>query len=533
MVDEYQDTNHVQYMITKLLAAVNQNICVVGDDAQSIYAFRGANIQNILNYERDYPEVATFKLEQNYRSTQNIVNAASSLIKHNKNQLKKEVWTSNEEGPKIKVSRSPSDSDEGKRLAQLIFEDKHQLHLPNKAFAVLYRTNAQSRSIEEALRRQNLEYRIYGGISFYQRKEVKDMLAYLRLVVNPQDEEALKRIINYPVRGIGTTTITRLVYLANEHQCSIWDIIRNIEKYPDIGASASKVAQFGILIDSFRTKDPNKNAYDIAVDVAKRAGLLKTLFEDKSPEGVSKYEHLTEFLNSVQEFTEDDENESEKTLPFFLENVALYTDEDRNNDPNRDCISLMSIHASKGLEFPVVHIVGLEENLFPSQMALMNRNEIEEERRLFYVAITRAEQKLYLSFATSRFKHGNLLHCEPSRFLQEIDPKYLDMNTQSMSKSPETSRYHRESVVSSKEPVTKTKIFTTPKAQIPLPPEDPNFIPGDIAALQVGNRVQHQRFGTGTVVEIEGNGDSRKAKVNFDQIGIKTLVLKFAKMRIL
>jgi DNA helicase II / ATP-dependent DNA helicase PcrA len=533
MVDEYQDTNHVQYMITKLLAAVHQNICVVGDDAQSIYAFRGANIQNILNYERDYPEVAIFKLEQNYRSTQNIVNAASSLIKHNKNQLKKEVWTSNEEGTKIKVSRSPSDTDEGKRVAQLIFEDKHQLHLPNKAFAILYRTNAQSRSLEEALRKQNIDYRIYGGISFYQRKEVKDMLAYLRLVVNPQDEEALKRIINYPVRGIGATTITRLVYLANEHQCSIWDIIRNIKNYPDIGASALKVEQFGMLIESFRPKGTDKNAYDIALDVAKRTGLLKTLFEDKSPEGVSKYENITEFLNSVQEFTEDDENESEKTLPFFLENVALYTDEDRTKDPNRDCVSLMSIHASKGLEFPVVHIVGMEENLFPSQMALMNRNEIEEERRLFYVAITRAEQKLYLSFATSRFKHGNLLHCEPSRFLQEIDSQYLDMNIQSMSNPQEQGRHHREPYVSHKEPLSKPKIFTTPRASTPLPPSDPNFVAGDISQLKVGDRVQHQRFGMGIVAEIEGSGDNKKAKVTFDHIGIKVLVLKFAKMRIL
>lgn len=533
MVDEYQDTNHVQYMITKLLAAVNQNICVVGDDAQSIYAFRGANIQNILNYERDYPEVATFKLEQNYRSTKNIVNAASSLIKHNKNQLKKDVWTANDEGDKIKVSRNPSDSDEGRRVAQLIFEDKHKYHLPNKAFAILYRTNAQSRSIEEALRKQNIEYKIYGGISFYQRKEIKDMLAYLRLVINPQDEEALKRIINYPVRGIGATTITRLVYLANEHGVGVWDIIKNVRQYPDIGASASKVEQFAMLIESFRPKETDKNAYEIAVDVAKRTGLLKALFEDKSPEGVSKYENITEFLNSVQEFVEDDENESEKTLPMFLENVALYTDEDRTNDPNRDSVSLMTIHASKGLEFPIVHIVGLEENLFPSQMALMNRNEIEEERRLFYVAITRAEQKLYLSFATSRFRHGNLLHCEPSRFIQEIDSRFLDMAVPSMAAPSMQDRYQREPSVSSKQPLTKPKVYTTPRAPEKLPPSDPNFSPGDISTLKVGDRVQHQRFGIGTVTEMEGSGDNKKAKVSFDQVGSKTLVLKFAKMRIL
>lgn len=533
MVDEYQDTNHVQYMITKLLAAVNQNICVVGDDAQSIYAFRGANIQNILNYERDYPEVATFKMEQNYRSTKNIVNAASSLIKHNKHQLEKEVWTANEEGEKIKVSRNPSDSDEGRRVAQLIFEDKHQLHLPNKAFAILYRTNAQSRSMEEALRKQGIEYRIYGGVSFYQRKEIKDMLAYLRLVINPQDEEALKRIINFPVRGIGNTTITRLIYLANENNCSVFDIIKQIRQYPEIGASAGKVEQFGMLIDSFRPQNEPKNAYDIAVDVAKRSGLLKTVFEDKSPEGVSKYENITEFLNSVQEFVEDDENESEKTLPMFLENVALYTDEDRTNDPNRDCVSLMTIHASKGLEFPIVHIVGLEENLFPSQMALMNRNEIEEERRLFYVAITRAEQRLYLSFATSRFRHGNLLHCEPSRFLQEIDPRFLDMSANSMASPSMSQRFNREPSVSSKEPLQKPKVYTTPRVAPPLPPADPDFSAGDISGLALGDRVQHQRFGMGTVVDMEGAGDNRKSKVLFDQVGHKTLVLKFAKMRIL
>jgi len=354
----------------------------------------------------------------------------------------------------------------------------------------------------------------------------------LRLVVNPQDEEALKRIINYPVRGIGTTTITRLVYHANQQNCSIWDIITDIRKYPDIGASSAKVEQFGMLIDSFRSKDNSKNAYEIAVDVAKRSGLLKTLFEDKSPEGLSKYENITEFLNSVQEFVEDDENEAEKTLPMFLENVALYTDEDRTNDPNRDCVSLMTIHASKGLEFPIVHIVGMEENLFPSQMALMNRNEIEEERRLFYVAITRAEQRLYLSFATTRFRHGNLLHCEPSRFLQEIDNKFLDMAANSMAAPSMSQRFHREPTVSSKQPLQKPKVYTTPRATQPLPPADPDFSPGDISQLATGDRVQHQRFGMGTVVEMEGGGDNKKAKVLFDQVGHKTLVLKFAKMRI-
>lgn len=533
LVDEYQDTNHVQYMITKLLAAVNQNICVVGDDAQSIYAFRGANIENILNYERDYPDVETYRLEQNYRSTKHIVQAASSLIQHNKKQLKKDIWTANDEGEKISVLRNPSDSDEGRKVAELIFEDQHKLHLPSNAFAILYRTNAQSRSMEEALRKRGIDYRIYGGVSFYQRKEVKDILAYLRLIVNPHDEEALKRIINYPARGIGNTTITRLAYIANEKNIPLFNVVKDIRQYPEVGASVGKVEQFAMLIQSFNPSNEKKNAYDIAVDVAKRTGILKTLYDDKSVEGISRYENITEFLNSVQEFTEDDESEYEKTLPMFLENVALYTDDDRDKNPDRDCVSLMTIHASKGLEFPVVHIVGLEENLFPSQMALMNRQELEEERRLFYVAITRAEQKLYLSFATSRFRHGNLLHCEPSRFISEIDEKHLNMDLASMKKPGVMERQpRREKTISSREPLPKRKIYTTSKPPVPPPPVNPNFISGDISQLKTGDRVEHQRFGMGTVTEMEGQADSKKAKVNFDTIGVKTLVLKFAKMRI-
>lgn len=533
MVDEYQDTNQVQYMITKKLAAVNQNICVVGDDAQSIYAFRGANIQNILNYERDYPDVAVFKLEQNYRSTKNIVNAASSLIGHNKNQLKKDIWTSNEDGEKIKVVRNPSDNDEGRKVASLIFEDKHSLHLPNKAFAILYRTNAQSRAMEESLRRQNIDYKIYGGVSFYSRKEIKDLLAYLRVIINPNDEEALKRIINYPARGIGATTLTRLAYLAATQNIGIWEVISRANEFPDISSAASKLSHFAMMIIGFRGGLATKNAFELATEVSKSTGLMKTLYEDKSVEGISRYENTTELLNSIQEFVEDDESEDEKTLANFLEKVALYTDDDKEKDPNRDCVSLMTIHASKGLEFPVVHIVGMEENLFPSQMALMNRNELEEERRLFYVAITRAEQKLYLSFATSRFKHGNLLHCEPSRFLGEIESSYLDMSLSAMQKPSPFQGNSPNPVVFKSEPTQNTRIFSTQKPSVPLPPEDPNFVAADISGLQNGDKVQHQRFGRGIVVLIEGQGDSRKAQVNFEQIGMKTLVLKFAKMRIL
>ena len=534
LVDEYQDTNHVQYMITKKLAAVTQNICVVGDDAQSIYAFRGANIQNILNFERDYPDVSTYKLEQNYRSTQIIVNAASSVIKNNKKQLEKKVWTANEEGDKIKVTRNASENDEGKRVAEYIFEDKQNEHLPNKAFAILYRTNAQSRAMEEALRRQGIDYRIYGGTSFYQRKEVKDLLSYLRFVINPNDEEALKRIINYPARGIGDTSLNRLIYLSGQQNIGLWEVIKNIRSFPEIGNGGPKIENFGMMIQGFIGMTETTNAFDMATHVAKQTGLMRTLFEDKSVEGISRYENITELLNGIQEFVEDDESEKDKTLANFLEEVALYTDDQKDKDPNRDCISLMTIHASKGLEFPVVHLIGMEENLFPSQMALMNRQELEEERRLFYVALTRAEKKLYLSFATSRFKYGSLIPCEPSRFIDEIDAKYLDMSLASMkSKVVYQRNSNEEQFVSANKPTSNKSIFTTPKVAAPLPPEDPNFVAGDISQLKVGDMVQHQRFGKGVVAEIEGEGQNQKAKVNFDNIGTKVLVLKFAKMRIL
>ncbi len=534
LVDEYQDTNHVQYMITKKLAAVTQNICVVGDDAQSIYAFRGANIQNILNFERDYPDVSTYKLEQNYRSTQIIVNAASSVIKNNKKQLEKKVWTANEEGDKIKVTRNASENDEGKRVAEYIFEDKQNEHLPNKAFAILYRTNAQSRAMEEALRRQGIDYRIYGGTSFYQRKEVKDLLSYLRFVINPNDEEALKRIINYPARGIGDTSLNRLIYLSGQQNMGLWEVIKNIRSFPEIGNGGPKIENFGMMIQGFVGMTETTNAFDLATHVAKQTGLMRTLFEDKSVEGISRYENITELLNGIQEFVEDDESEKDKTLANFLEEVALYTDDQKDKDPDRDCISLMTIHASKGLEFPIVHLIGMEENLFPSQMALMNRQELEEERRLFYVAVTRAERKLYLSFATSRFKYGSLIPCEPSRFIDEIDAKYLDMSLASMkSKAVYQRNSDEEQFVSANKPTSNKSIFTTPKAAAPLPPEDPNFVAGDISHLKVGDMVQHQRFGRGVVAEIEGEGQNQKAKVNFDNIGTKVLVLKFAKMRIL
>lgn len=535
MVDEYQDTNTVQYMITKRIAAVHQNICVVGDDAQSIYAFRGANIQNILNFNRDYPDVFTVKLEQNYRSTRNIVNAASSVIKNNRKQLDKEVWTANETGDKIKVVRSATDSDEARFVAQQIIEQKNQKHLPNKAFAILYRTNSQSRSFEEALRRQSIDYRIYGGTSFYQRKEIKDLLSYLRLTVNPNDEEALKRIINYPARGIGDTTINRLLFLASENKTGIWEIAANARNYPDLGTGAPRVENFAIMMKSFMAMTTTHNAYELATHVAKQTTLLKTLYDDKTVEGISRYENVTELLNGIQEFTEDDESEKDKTLANFLEEVALYTDDQKDKDPDRDCVSMMTIHSSKGLEFPHVFIGGLEENLFPSQMALTSRADLEEERRLFYVAITRAEKALTLCYASSRFKYGSLTPCEPSRFIDEIDNQYLDMNLAGLKKeSPLNALFERREnrQGTGKTPVS-TLLGSNAVKNTNLPEPDPNFEAGDISGLKAGDKVQHQRFGNGTVNAIEGEADSRKATVMFEGLGEKKLVLKFAKMRII
>lgn len=535
MVDEYQDTNTVQYMITKRIAAVHQNICVVGDDAQSIYAFRGANIQNILNFNRDYPDVFTVKLEQNYRSTRNIVNAASSVIKNNRKQLDKEVWTANETGDKIKVVRSATDSDEARYVAQQIIEQKNQKHLPNKAFAILYRTNSQSRSFEEALRRHSIDYRIYGGTSFYQRKEIKDLLSYLRLTVNPNDEEALKRIINYPARGIGDTTVNRLLFMASEHKNGIWDIVANARNYPDLGTGAPRVENFAMMMKSFMAMTETHNAFDLATHVAKQTTLLKTLYDDKTVEGISRYENVTELLNGIQEFTEDDESEKEKTLSNFLEEVALYTDDQKDKDPNRDCVSLMTIHSSKGLEFPHVFIGGLEENLFPSQMALTSRADLEEERRLFYVAITRAEKALTLCYASSRFRYGSLMPCEPSRFIDEIDNQYLDMNLAGLKKeSPINALFERRENRNNtgKTPIS-TLLGTSPARNTNLPEPDPNFEPGDISGLKTGDTIQHQRFGKGIVSAIEGEADNRKATVHFEGLGEKKLVLKFAKMRII
>lgn len=539
MVDEYQDTNFSQYLIVKRLAAINENICVVGDDAQSIYAFRGANIQNILNFEKDYPDLKVFKLEQNYRSTQNIVNAANSIISNNKNQLKKNVFSENETGDKIKVVRAFSDNEEGKMVAENILQDRSLQSLRFKDFAILYRTNAQSRAMEEALRKLNIPYKIYGGTSFYQRKEIKDLIAYFRLTFNPNDEEALKRVINYPRRGIGDTSVERIFIAADQHQKSIWEVITTPQQYLD-GRTAAVVYPFGSLIQSFQVLAKKNSAYDTALHIAQHSGILKDLYEDKSVEGLNRYENIQELLNGIKEFSER-EDIAEKGLDVFMQDIALLTNDDNDKNPNADTVSLMTIHSSKGLEFPQVFIVGLEENLFPSQLALNSRTELEEERRLFYVAITRAEKKLTLSYATSRYRWGTLNNCEPSRFIDEIDPRYLalDFSAPTASKSSGDDVFGKArtawSQPQSQDIFTKPKPKVVPKTTSILPKAhqpSAGFAPSDTSNLQVGMEVEHERFGFGKVINLEGNKPDIKATIFFKELGQKQLLLKFAKLRI-
>lgn len=534
MVDEYQDTNFSQYLIVKRLAAVNENICVVGDDAQSIYAFRGANIQNILNFQKDYPDVKVFKLEQNYRSTKTIVNAANSVIEKNKNQLEKNVFSENEDGDKIKVKRAFSDNEEGKIVAETIVEDQMLHALKYKDFAILYRTNAQSRAMEEALRKMNVPYKIYGGTSFYQRKEIKDLIAYFRLTFNPNDEEALKRVINYPRRGIGDTTLDKIMVTADQHQYRLWDVVVNAQMFLD-GRSSGAVGNFGLMIQSFQAMAKSSSAFDTAMHIAQHSGVLKDLYEDKSVEGLARYENIQELLNGIKEFSEREDIE-EKGLDVFMQDIALLTNDDNDKDPNADTVSLMTIHSSKGLEFRNVFIVGLEENLFPSQLALNSRSELEEERRLFYVAVTRAEKKLHLSYATSRYRWGTLNNCEPSRFLDELDPSYLALDFQERRASAAGSFQGERVAWKQKEADTfskpKPRVMKTtsilPKAHVPTE----GFAPSDTSSLQVGMEVEHERFGFGKVVSLEGGKGDIKATIFFKELGQKQLLLKFAKLRI-
>ena len=535
LVDEYQDTNYSQYLIVKKLAAAYNNICVVGDDAQSIYSFRGANIENILNFKNDYKDHKVFKLEQNYRSTKVIVNAANSVIEKNTNQIQKTVWTDNTDGNKIKVIRTLTDNEEGKTITNQIFDTKQNEQAANSDFAILYRTNAQSRSFEESLRKLNLPYKIYGGLSFYQRKEIKDLLGYFRLTANHQDEEALKRIINYPKRGIGNTTVEKIIVAASEHDVSMWEVITQPGKYPtDIPSGAkSKLNAFVSTIKGYAILLEKIDGFELAEQIAKSSGILKELYDDKSPEGVSRHENIQALLAGIKEFTETVGEGETAYLSDFMVDVALLTDADQDKEEDKDKITLMTIHASKGLEFPYVYIVGLEENLFPSQMALSSRTDLEEERRLFYVALTRAEKQATLSYATSRFKWGNIVTSEPSRFIEEIDPKHLEIlnNKSNQSGGRSMNQVNLEKKINQ----TKESLFSSRRHLRPVSKAKPMTSGGTAASelnLKVGNNVVHEKFGKGKVIGLEGTPPV-KATVFFPQVGNKQLLLKFAKLDLL
>ena len=565
MVDEYQDTNYSQYLIIKKLAARYQNICVVGDDAQSIYAFRGANIQNIFNFRRDYPNLHLFKLEQNYRSTKTIVNAANSVIAKNKEQIEKNIWTDNDEGNKIRLIRAADERDEGRQVADAIHDAHLADELNYKDFAILYRTNVQSRAIEEALRRANIPYRIYQGLSFYGRKEIKDILAYLRLVVNNYDDESLLRIINYPARGIGQTTLDRIRLAAADNDVAVWTVLENIETFGlgINGGILQRITQFVILIKRFSSILPTTNAYDLAKQIVYASGVITFLRNDEDPDNPNRIENIEELLNGVKEFCENEDQFIEgddeasqidathqeggiRTLDQFLQQVLLLTSEDKGEDKDADKVAMMTIHAAKGLEFPYVFVVGMEENLFPSFMSISSRQDLEEERRLFYVAVTRAERKLTLSYAVTRYQYGNSSCQELSRFVEDIDSRYLDMpqSTRNFPKvgdlprafqgvagvkwSPETQRGFKK-----KEEAAKSAgRHLQPKSSLPKGPTVPNT-PAAINAIQVGMTVMHAKFGRGKVMNVEGSGNDRKAVVFFENIGQKTLILAFAKLTII
>jgi DNA helicase-2/ATP-dependent DNA helicase PcrA len=552
LVDEYQDTNHSQYLIVRALSDRFQNICVVGDDAQSIYAFRGANINNILNFQKDYANVQLYRLEQNYRSSKNIVEAANNVIDKNKTKLDKIVWTSNDDGPKIKVHRSLTDGEEGRFVAATIFEQKMQNQMLNGQFAILYRTNAQSRAMEDALRKRDIPYRIYGGLSFYQRKEIKDVLAYLRLVINPKDEEALVRVINYPARGIGDTTVEKLTVAANHYKRSIFEVMEHIDKI-DLklnSGTKNKLTDFVTMIKSFQIINENQDAFFLTDHVTKKTGLVQELKKDGTPEGIAKIENIEELLNGIKDFTEGQKeiDGARGALAEFIEDVALATDLDKDTGDD-DRVALMTIHLAKGLEFPHVFIVGLEEDLFPSAMSLNTRSELEEERRLFYVALTRAEHQAYLTYAQSRYRWGKLVDSEPSRFIEEINDEYLEYL------NPVDSGYRYKPVMDidvfgdidkTKLRLAKPTAGTPPKSPLlndggaplairrlkPMSGTSSNSSGSD-SNLAVGNIVMHERFGKGQIVSMEGIGADKKAEIRFDVGGLKKLLLRFAKLEVI
>ena len=527
LVDEYQDTNYAQYLIVKRIAALFENICVVGDDAQSIYAFRGANIQNILNFKNDYPDYRLIRLEQNYRSTQNIVNASNAVIAHNKDQIKKKVWSDKEKGELISLIHANTDTEEGTMVANSIFQYKMTRHLPNKSFAILYRTNAQSRSMEEALRKQNIPYKI----------------AYFRVVINPEDEQALLRIINYPARGIGKTSIERMMVTANEQRMSIWKCMESNVFPQDFNmGTVNRFRDFMVMIKSFQSLQEKMNAFELAKHITNTIGLIKVLKEDDSPEGVSRVENVEELLNAIMEFSDRqvDETTGETArvdLVQFMEDVALLTDNEmKKDDSDDDFVSLMTIHSAKGLEFPYVYVVGMEENLFPGILSLSTREELEEERRLFYVAITRAMTKLTLSYAEQRYRYGNLTLSERSRFVDEIDPTLIEQTQKASFRgtSPVSGRpFSRR--ISEPEQHGFRNIPNTPTTRPTVSPTTTpqNLEPSNPDLLQEGMRVMHGKFGAGTVISIEGAGANKKASVHFDTAGVKMLMLKFARLAII
>jgi DNA helicase II / ATP-dependent DNA helicase PcrA len=563
LIDEFQDTNPAQYEIIKLLGAVYENVCVVGDDAQSIYSFRGATIQNILQFQKDYEDLKIVKLEQNYRSTQSILNVANEVIRNNKGQIPKNLWTDNILGDKIKLVRTLTDNDEGKYVADMIQEQKLRNHFSNRDFAILYRTNAQSRAFEESMRRMGIPYTIYGGISFYQRKEIKDFLSYLRVIVNPKDEESLKRIINYPPRGIGKTTLDKAILLANENNISMWEVLEQSSHFGFKAGTKEAIVDFLQMIRSFASMLATKNAHEVAVHVGKQTNIVKELFNDKTTEGLARYENIQELLNSIREWVDDQQNLAQideygvileeagtnsaaratAGLSSYLQQITLLTDADEK-DPNADTVKLMTIHAAKGLEFSCVFAAGLEEMLFPNAMSINTRDELEEERRLFYVVITRAKHKLWITYANTRYRFGSLVQNEPSRFIEELPNEFLDRSyAGGRSLNPYPGQFNNRTafdrmnqgfdVESPGKSIKPPYLGANPKSSVKEHIPSPDFVPSDMSVLQVGQRVEHQKFGFGEVTRIEGSPHNPIATVQFEMNGEKKIMLNYAKLRII
>ncbi len=554
LIDEYQDTNPVQYQIAKLLAAVHENICVVGDDAQSIYSFRGATIENILQFQKDYDDVKLVKLEQNYRSSASILEVANHVIKNNQGQIPKNLWTENEEGEKIKLVRTMTDNEEGKFVADAIQENKLRNHFYNNDFAILYRTNAQSRSFEESLRRTGIPYKIYGGLSFYQRKEIKDYIAYLRIIANTKDEEGLKRIINYPARGIGKTTVEKCLVIASEQNITFYEVLEKAKAFGFKAGTLTAIEEFVTMIKYFQNQLTKHNAYDVAVQVGKHTNIVKELFNDKSTEGLARYENIQELLNSIKEWTEspsnEDDEQGDKGLGAYLQQITLITDAD--NDKNEaDSVKLMTVHAAKGLEFACVFVVGLEETLFPSGMSVNTREELEEERRLFYVAVTRAKRHLWLSHANSRYRFGQLVQNDPSRFIEEMPEDKIDKSSagggarnQSSGWGNAYDRMHGGNTKGWSEPKPKLNSDNKPSKPSYMPVAPPstlnknhipsdNFTAADPSDLEAGMKIEHQKFGFGVIKEIEGSAHNPIALILFDKNGEKKIMLNYAKLSII